>query len=281
MDWSKAKTILIVGFLVTNVILFTVLLSNERQMEPTIKQEFVEEVIKLLKNKDISIDTEISREVPSLKTLIVEYDMVDISKVNKDFFLDKGFIEYGEKGSIEILNDDELVSIKNNKILKYENKGKNRKYNNLTEEKAKDISLKFLESKKYHIEDIKLSYIRENNGKYHLRFSKTHRGRYLETAYINVVVDSRGVRELERMWLNVEEEGENLIYINTAPKAVLDLLSMDNVYGKTIIDISLCYYFDPNQHEYIKRPEEARKGKTIPAWRVLFHDGSMAIIDNY
>lgn len=96
-----------------------------------------------------------------------------------------------------------------------------------------------------------------------------------------MVIDNRGVASLERTWLNSLEEGEIPIYINTAPKAMLSLLSMEEVYGKTIEDISLCYYFEPENHEYLEQPNEARKGKTVPAWRVLFDDGYKVIIDNY
>ena len=281
MDWSKAKTILIVAFILTNIALGAVLLSNNNQTESTIAHGFVEDVTRLLKNKDISVETEISREIPSLKTLGVEYEVIDISKINNNFFQGKGVVELKEEGLVEILNGDEYISITNKKILLYEDRNKSEKYIDLTEDRAKDIAIDFLENKKYDISDMKLSNVKEEEGIYHIEFSKIYNDRYLETAYLNMVVDTRGVKTLERMWLNVQGEGEVSIYINTAPKAVLSLLSMEEAYGKTIKDISLCYYFDPEKHEYIKDPQNAKKGKTIPAWRVLFDDGEKIIIDNY
>ena len=281
MDWSKAKSILIFAFLITNIILISVLLSNERQIEPTLKQEFIEEATRILKTKDISIDTEISKEIPSLNTLIVEYETMDISKVNQDFFLNQGFIDDSEEGIVKILKDKESVSIKNKKILTYENKNKEDKYTTLTEDLAEKVALEFLRSKKYDMRYMELSYIKKSGNGYYLNFSRVYNERYLETAYINIFVDSRGVKELESLLLNTESAGEAMIHINTAPKAILSLLGMDEVYGKTIIDISLCYYFDPEGHEYIENPQEAKKGKTIPAWRIIFDDGYKVIIDNY
>lgn len=281
MDWSKAKTILIVAFLITNMLLGVVLLSNNKTTDSTTKQGFVEDVTRLLNNKDIKIDTEISREIPSLNTLEVEYEIIDIIKVNNNFFDGEGLMESSGEEIVNIWKDDEYISIKNKKILSYENRNELEKHKGLTKEKAENIARNFLNDNKYDISDIKLSYIEEKENVFYLVFSKMYNGRYLEDAYLNIAIDARGVKYLDRMWLNVKSQGETSIYINTAPKAILSLLSIPESYGKTIEDISLCYYFDPEKHEYIKDPKSARKGRTIPAWRVMFKDGYKIIIDNY
>lgn len=281
MDWSKAKTILIFAFLITNVLLMSVLISSEKHLDSTLKKEFIDEGIKILKTKDISIKTEIPTEIPSLNSLIVEYETVDISQANSKFFDNKGFVNHDDEGLIEISKDKEYISIKNGKRLIYENKDSSKLYTVLNEELSEDIVRNFLSGKSYDISDMKLSYIKEDKGEYNLMFSKLYKGRYLETAYVNAVVDSRGVKKLERMWLKAKDESENPIYINTAPKAIMNLLSMDETHGKSIIDISLCYYFDPDGQEYIKDPMEAKQGKTIPAWRIIFEDGHKVVIDNY
>lgn len=281
MDWSKAKTILIFSILITNILLASVLISNEKHMDSTIKKEFIDNVVKILKTKDISINTEIPKKIPSLNSLVVEYETVDISHVNSNFFSDEGFINHGDEGLVEIFKDKEFLSIKNGKRLVYENKDIKEIYPELSKDLSQDIVEKFLTERSYDISDMKLSYVREDNGEYFLTFSKLYKERYLETAYVNAVVDSRGVKKLERIWLNAKNESENPIYINTAPKAMMNLLSMEEAYGKAIIDISLCYYFDPDGHEYIKDPMEAKQGKTIPAWRIIFEDGYKIIIDNY
>ena len=281
MDWSKAKTILIFAFLITNILLVSVLISSERHMDSTIKKEFIDDAIQILATKDISIKTEIPIEIPSLNGLIVEYETMDISQVNNKFFSNEGYIKYEDEGLIEIFKNKEYISIKNEKKFIYENKNPMELYTELNEELSEDIVRGFLIERSYDISDMKLSYINEENGEYNLMFSKLYKDRYLETAYVNAVVDFRGVKKLERMWLNAKDESENPIYINTAPKAIMNLLSMDETHGKAIIDISLCYYFDPNGQEYIKELSDAKQGKTIPAWRIIFDDGHKVIIDNY
>lgn len=281
MDWSKAKTILIVAFIITNMLLGVVLLSNNKPTDSTTKEGFIQDVTRLLNNKDIHVDTEISREIPSLNTLDVEYEMIDILKVNDQYFDAAGTMGSQGEDVVTIQRDNEYISIKNKKILSYENRNELEKYKGLTKEKAEDIAMNFLRDKKYDLSDVKLSHIKEQEDKFYLKFSKIYNQRYLETAYLNIIVDTRGVKYLDRLWLDVKSEGETSIYINTAPKAILSLLSIPESYGKTIDDISLCYYFEPEKHEYIKDPKSAKKGRTIPAWRVLFKDGYKVIIDNY
>lgn len=280
LDWSKAKTILIVAFIVTNLLLGVVLFSDNRKVDSTTTQGFVEEVIKLLNNKDISIDTEISTETPKLNTLTVEYEIIELYEVNKNYFNGEGKVETEGQNVIKISNNNEYLAITNKKELLYENKDETKRYKDLNEEIAKDIALKFLQDKKYNTSDMILSYIKNENNNYYLEFSKVYKGRYLEKTKTNIEIDSRGVKSLERIWLNVLEEGETPIYISTAPKAILSLLSVEEVYGKTIKDISLSYSFDISEQNHIKDPKGAKKGGTVPAWRVLFEDGYKIIIDN-
>lgn len=280
MDWSKAKTILIVAFIITNILLGFVLFSGDKKIDSTTTQGFVEEVTKILSKKDISIDTEISTETPKLNTLTVEYEIMDAYQANKNYFNGEGKIVSEGQDTIRISKEEENITITNKKRLSYENNNETEKYKELNEELAKDIALEFMQDKSYNTSDMILSYIKNENNNYYLEFSKVYNGRYLEKTETNIEIDSRGVKKLDRLWLNVLEEGEIPIYISTAPKAILSLLNMEEVYGKTIIDISLTYSFDLSEQTHIKDPKDAKKGGTVPAWRVLFKDGYKVIIDN-
>lgn len=281
MDWSKAKTILIIAFVVTNIFLGYVLLTNERQVETTIKESFVEDVIQILARKNITVGTEIPRDIPSLNTLMVEYETVEPSMVNKHFFNGEGKIENKGSGIIEISYGNEHITITNNKTLLYINDNMEEKYSNLDRDKAVELALDFLEQRKYDTSDMKLSFIKEDGEEFDLEFTKIYNDRYLEKSNTTFIINKTGIKRMERMWLNPIEEGEKYIYIYTAPKALLSLLSEEEAYGKTISEISLCYYFDPAEQEFIDNPEKAKRGRTIPAWRVLFEDGTKIIIDNY
>lgn len=281
MDWSKAKTILIVAFLVTNLILGYVLLSSDKQVESTLKKDFIEDVTNLLNKKNILIDTEIPKDIPSLNTLNVEYEIMGTYDLNKNYFSGEGKIEALDQETTHISAEDEEIMIINKKIFKYKNNKDMEIYKDLNIDLAKDIAYKFLEEKKYNTADMKISYIKEENNNFNIEYGKIYKEKYLETAYTRITIDNRGIKSLERMWLNVLEEGDAPIYISTAPKAILNLLSMKEVYGKTIKDISLSYYFEPSELDILQELKDTKKGRTIPVWRVVFSDGHKVIIDNY
>lgn len=281
MDWSKAKTILIVSFIVVNILLLFALYNANESIDTLVSEEFVEDSLRLLSNKDISVATELPREIPSLEILTVEYETFNTQVINERFFDGNGIISVKGDGFVEIYNEEEKLTLLNNKLLIYEaSKGKNPKalYNN---DDAREVAIDYLSNLNFELSDMKLSHIKESEGRYYLEFSKIYNERYLESSFTNIQVDDTGVRKLERQWLNVIDVGSTPIFISSAPKSILGLLSMNEVYGKSVKDISLSYYFEPEKHDYIQNPLEAKQGKTIPAWRIQFEDGYKVFIDNY
>ena len=283
MNWSKAKTILIIALLITNAILAIVLFSQDNQEVSTIKESFITDVVNILKEKDISIAVDIPNEIPSLNTLTVKYEMLESFDINKRFFDGQGLINKFDEDKIIISRENESITIENNKKMIYKNKRESKGYENLDKDTAEQIVMKFLKDRSYDTSGMILwrNEIDEDLNTYNIEFSMLYKEKYLENTYTKAVIDREGVLELKRLWLDPISEGETPIYINTAPKALLDLIGNEDLYGKTINNISLCYYFDPKKDDYIEDPEETKEGKSIPAWRVTFEDGSKIIIDNY
>lgn len=281
MDWSKAKTILIVAFIITNLLLVHVLIGEKTIEEPTIKEDFVEDVIKLLEDKNISLATNIPTDIHYLNTMIVKYEKINLNELNSRFLQGKGSINNDEEGLGQIIDGERSIVLINNKLIIYENKGERELFTHLNEDKAIQVAEDFIKEKQFDISDMKLTFIKEEEGIFYLEYSKIHEDILVERAFTNLQIDKKGVKRFERLWLIKEELGETEIYISTAPKAILALLGMGEVHGKTITDISICYYFDPQKHNYLEEPGEAKQGKAVPAWRVQFDDGYKIFIDEY
>lgn len=280
MDWSKAKTILIIAFIITNMFILFVLLNENPIEEPTITDEFISNIEKLLRDKNIYIETSIPREIAYLNTMIVEFEKADSNSLNRLYFDNKGDIQYD--GSLkEIISGMESILIINDRLIIYENNSEEAIYNSLDIDEAIEIAESFLKKGNFNTSDMKLTYSKEENNIYYLEYSKTYEDTFIERAYTNFQIDKRGVKRFERLWLNAKELGDTKIYISTAPKSLLNLLGMQEVYNNTITDISLCYYFDPEKHQYIEEPGEAKQGKAVPAWRIQFEDGYKVYIDEY
>lgn len=281
MDWSKAKSILIIALIIINLLLGYVLFQSERNIDTTLKKDFIESAIKLLADKDIKVNTQIPNKNVKLTSLTVEYENISHSTINNLFFKGKGVISSKDEDVVDINYKDENITIINKKLFIYENKSEEKLYDIKSEEEAKQIALDYLQSKNYPISDMKLSYIKEYNGQYNIEFTKYYNDNFVESTFTNVQVGDQGVFSIKRQWLNIIDKGEALLSISSAPKSILSLLSMEDVYGRTIRDISICYYFEPEKHAYIDNPIEAKQGRAIPAWRIQFEDGYKVFIDNY
>lgn len=282
MDWSKAKTILIIAFVVTNLLLGYILFENNTTPEPTVSDDFIADVINLLKSKDIELNCNIPKDLPSLSMMTVEYEVNDVADINKKFFNGTSLGINQVEGIVEFKKDKEIVKIIDEKKLAYENDNDENKYPDLNEEKAIHIAEGFLEDKGFIEADMKLTYKSKYKNTYYLEYTKIYNGIFVEKTYSKFVIDKRGVKSFERLWLNPKEVGDNEINISTAPKSILALLNMDSVYGKAIDDISLCYYFDPIKHsDVVGDLKKTREGKAIPAWRIQFDDDSLVFLDEY
>lgn len=216
MDWSKAKTILIVAFIITNILLVFMLIREKPGVDPTINDEFIEDVLELLKDKDISVATQIPKDKPYLNTMIVGYEKVDIKGLNENFFNNEGAINDNREGLGEIVKDYESIVIVNRKLITYENKEKKENYPDINKDKAIQIAEEFLKDKGFPTSDIKLTYIKEEEGVFYLEYSKLYEDVLVERAFTNLQIDERGVKRLERLWLNIKDLGETEIHISTA-----------------------------------------------------------------
>lgn len=281
MDWSKAKTILIVALLFTNILLAYVLLFNQDVADATVQDEFIENSIQLLNKKKIEVNTPIPIISEDLFGLVVEYEIQDPIELNNNFFQGQGKIEVKGEGLQIISYKDESLTILNDKLIIYENNPWEKLYSIRSDEEAANLARAFLNDRGISTSDMEISFLKKSGNHYNIEFTKLFDNNYIESTFTNLQLDNRGVVKMERNWLNMKELGTTPIEISSAPKSILALLSMREVYGKKISDISLCYYFDPEMQSYDIDPIETQQGTTIPAWRVQFEDGYKVIIDNY
>ena len=161
-----------------------------------------------MKNKQISVATQIPKDKPHLNTIIVGYERADIKELNKRFFNDEGIIKYNREGLGEITKDYQDIVIVNKKLITYENKEDKENYSNINKDKATQISEEFLKDRQFDISDMKLTYIKEDKGVFYLEYSKLYEDVIVERAFTNLQIDKRGVRRLERLWLNTKDLGE-------------------------------------------------------------------------
>ena len=282
MDWSKAKSTLIIALLITNVILFGFNLYNYNlTYDSSSSRHFANEAKEILSKQNIKIDTNIPRYRNKLHTLRIEFDNFDINDLNERFFNSKGHIENPSTDFSRIDYNKKLITVINNRRMRYENSESSEKYNITKLSEAQKIANEFLLQNQFDTRDMQLTHMRKEDDLYILNFSKIYDGVIIERSYTNFVINNSGVVSMDRLWLNVTDKSDAEIYLIPAAKALLSLLDDEEYYGRTVTNIDECYYFDPEEQGYVEDITKAQQGRAIPAWRIQFSDGENIAIDNY
>lgn len=279
MDWSKAKTILIIALIITNIFLAYFLLVENNFMDAMGKPETLQETKDLLERNGILLEAEIPSKTDQLYNLVVEYETMDPALLNQKFFKSKGDIKKTDGAIIEIQLENEEIAVINNKLLLYEKNNPSQDNISIELDQATEIAKEFLLERDYVIDDMKLSYWKEIENGFYLDYIKSFEDSFIELSYTVFRIENGEVTNMERTWLNTKDIEQTDYKIVPAPKAILELLSMEDVSNKTITDISVCYYFDPEKQEYLDDYQQAKEGRAVPAWRVQFKDGYDVILD--
>ncbi|TFZ41322.1 hypothetical protein E4100_01730 [Soehngenia longivitae] len=284
MDWSKAKTILLIALIIVNLLIGSIFLIERMEAK---SHEFDEaEVINKLNEKGILLDVKIPTGNNELNGLVVEYEIYDANDINERFFDGEGSINYINEDIYEVSHENEIVTVINGKLLIYEVETETEE--NLDYEimdspnssgRANEIAMEFMKNRGFSTDDMKLTFLSLTAEECYLSYSNIFDENYLETSFTTVETRNGKVFKMERTWLDVNKIEDVVLKTIPAKKALMELLMREEVYGKTITDISICYYFDPEKQDYFSRYKEIVEGRTIPAWRIQFSDGYKIILD--
>ncbi|WP_160197019.1 two-component system regulatory protein YycI [Senegalia massiliensis] len=276
MDWSKAKKIMIIAFIVVNVALLSTIIGNDIRSRDYITTE--QDVKERLKKINVDIKTDIPKSTPNIQMLEVEYQSYD--KINSKLDIARKFINSSNllelakiderKNSIIFESEHERFKILKDRKIVYEYKSYERsapvKYD------YHEVASNFLEDKGFKTSDYKLTKLEKNNDIVNLTYTKEYQDTMVEKSYMKFTIRNARVIKFERLWLNTIKEKENNIKLRPATDSLLKLLSVEGIRNKTIKNIVACYYFDPNNTDVFEF-DEFKSGDAFPAWKVEFTDG--------
>ncbi|MFO7887335.1 MAG: hypothetical protein R6U59_03375 [Eubacteriales bacterium] len=267
MNWNKAKTILIVAFILLNTFLFYEVHEANNENYEGLSDEFINHVERKLLEKNIHIETEVYKEIYKKPLLEVEYDLVtekDVAKyIGKDYeeVLENALFT-NEKGS--------YVRIENNKKLIYNIRDVNKNLE-ITKEKAKKLVDSFVENQRINLEDYQLDIIIKKSGIYEVVYKRNYQGNKLENDYYRFVVDNLGVAGFETQKISKIEPKEGLITVTSAYESLLRLKNKNSEEKIIIKRIELCYYTDEN----IEGWENIVRANMDPTWKIVSESGNI------
>lgn len=279
MDWSKTKTRLIILLIILNIFLLgNYMLNNPSKISNAPSEETMTDLENRLNNVGISFSKDNIRETEkNIKPLIVKYTEETPGEINDIYFQGSGNVEVSDNIT-RITKGEEEITIINNRRFLYENFAENPQ---VSDKEGEEIALEFLESKNYTTNDMVLVKVENWDDLITYEYAKIYNDKILETSYTRITIENKVVTMVDRLWIEVIEEEARSIEIEPAYKALYSLLDREAIYGQEIKDMDICYYFNPEEQGLLEDNTRAERGRAIPAWRIVFENGSKVIVDNY
>ena len=242
MDWTKAKTILIVALLITNIFLLCLYFSMKTDNGPT-EERLQAETIALLEEKQIYIRGNLPDEHQKMPVLIVEYDSLDPEYISQKIEEQKP-------------SDEEYVS--REEVLKK------------TEEFLKDCGL--------WNKNVVLNKVEQNEDTFIVSYRNEYEGIPIEDSYIICTVRKGAVKEIDRFWLKPVGYGKSKKATLSASAALIDLMRSKNERDAILVeDIKMVYWLDPSDYE----GETAVSDTALPAWKITYNEGQIKHVPAY
>lgn len=245
MDWSKAKTYLIIAFTLTNIFLSWSIFADKKALYSNdfFVKESLHNLNLVLQKKDINLETSLPKKLPKMGLLKVQYE--EIKEENYPSL----FLDFGDH--IEILSGKQIrLSIP--RFLEF-----------FDTAHAQTDAQAFIHH--YGLDnDFVLRNTIETEEQIHLIYDLEYDGMFLEGSYMNLTYDKLGHLHLERTKLEVLEKSAKKKPIKTSVEAVLQA-SAEITPGESIEAIDLGYYYE----EYgVNSLSTTKTATALPHWRI-------------
>ncbi|GAB1477363.1 hypothetical protein MASR2M70_22010 [Bacillota bacterium] len=242
MDWTKAKTILIIALLVTNIFLiliYTIMKTEEKPTEEAIHAE----TIALLEEKRIYVKGDLPTDHFKMAVLIVEYDNVDRETIDRMI---------SEQGPFDVEYKSRETHIK--------------------------IAENFLKGAGLWDTGIVFNKIEQSGAKTVVSYRNEFEGIPVEESYINCVIEDGLVSDVERFWLKPVGFGKSKKATISASAALIDLMRSKNAGEAISVEkMEIVYWLDTSAYG----GETAISDTALPAWKITYNGGQVKHVRAY
>ncbi|WP_324825638.1 two-component system regulatory protein YycI [Sinanaerobacter sp. ZZT-01] len=251
MDWTKAKTILIIALLITNLIFLTSYFFTLKQPN-FVENDVTKNTEELLSAKKIYLEAEIPKKTPTMAVLSVK--------------------------SNELKNEIKQRALENQRPLS-ENQTMDEDYISLSKE--------FIENCGVYDENVEFQSIKKENSKIYVRFKNVYEKIPIEESYMVCIIEDGKVIDFQRKWFDAIGFGETKKKVITASNALIKFMvnkeedkKSSSLEGKAIQikDISLVYWLYSYQLDHAVSTSE---DTAFPAWRITYNNDEMEYILAY
>ena len=234
MDWTKAKSILIVALIVTNLVLIGTYFFQEYRFRSN-EEEMRIATIKLLEDKNIFVETEIPEMHGRMPKITVQYD-----KINQDVIEE------------QLANHKTLAAGK------------------VTDDNLIALTTEFLEQCNLMTENVTFDTIERTGKNIRVTYKNYLNGYAIEESYIIFTVTDGRITDMKRFWLNPIEVSDTEKGAISAVAALIRFMRENTEEEKIHVqDISLVYWLDASAFD----AESPVTDTAFPAWKITYNRG--------
>jgi regulatory protein YycI of two-component signal transduction system YycFG len=233
MDWTKAKTILIVALIVTNLVLVFTYLNQNKSFDSN-EEEMQKVTIKLLKERNIFLETDIPKEHRKMPKLTVQYDKMDENAVDEQLKKQKG-LPAGRQTKDDILA----------------------------------MTREFIEKCNLMTDNVTFDSYKKDGDIVKVSYKNCINDIAIEDSNITCTVQDGKITGFERFWLKPIETSETKKNVITATAALIKFMSGNKNNEKIHVqELSLVYWVDSGSFE----TESPVTDTAFPAWKISYND---------
>lgn len=268
MDWTRAKTILIVVFLMANIFLAYEYFRLNPLGMAEISSEHINEALLQLQKENVTVNAVIPNRVIMMPNIKVKYKTFVKEDIIRAFFSGKTPQVIETKDSLRIEDDNILVQVKD-KELSYYNKKNSIKQIQISEEKSYAAAEDFLNGLGIFSGNIDIETKAAKNGYLLISGVQKYKNLFVDGTHVEIKSNEQGIIEGKILWFGEIEpydaDKEVISSLKALQKAAKKFKE-ENKYVN-ISEIKQGYYFGIKDMEQfnIKRIEE---GTAVPVWRI-------------
>lgn len=242
MDWTKAKTIIMVALALT--ILFLLFTYGIEKIEPETDEEIPqEETLKLLEKKNIFLNGQLPQEHDRMAVLNVEYDVLDPDILESCMSRQKGMPSDQRKA-----------------------------------EDAVEYAKEFLDDCGIYDKNVVFKSVSKDGSAYIIEYQNRVKGYALEESYMICTVQDGKVVSLDRFWLDPVDFGKNKKVTLSASAALVNfMMQREGQEEMYISHMEMVYWLDTET----VIGETPLSDTAFPAWKIVYNGGSVSYIKAY
>lgn len=264
MNWSGAKSILIIFFLIINIIFLGILADTNRSIY-NVDPRIMESTIDILKRSDITVDRSV---IPDKNYKMKHAEAINVITDNM-LFAEKMLGENVSESDGAYISDAGRLTITGDSFSTDYNDTEDffniSGYSNVKKQFRHVIrQLGFSNTGNYDIE--------EQDGKYTAIINNVIDGKRFFDSSLCIVISENRVRHISGSWFSAETSYINSGEVKSITTALIDFMHQYQGEPAEIKDISIGYYKgEPDIYH--------KAAALIPVWNIVTADGKSAYID--